>query len=150
MTAKYLGIKSGDTALLCLSTAYIAGKMMVVRSFVNGWHLLTIEPTANPFYNIPIDWKIDFCAMVPMQLQSAMMESADALAEVNKIIVGGAPLASRIKEELANISVEVYETFGMTETISHIAMRKLSGKKNNHILKLWRVLSLVKIKEAVW
>jgi O-succinylbenzoic acid--CoA ligase len=131
MTADYLGLKPGDTALLALSPDYIAGKMMIVRAFVNGFNLLLAEPTGNPLENIPPDTTIDFTALVPMQIKKLLaMKHArlnDRLGRIRNIILGGQAVSAKLREELKTFPNNIYETFGMTETISHIAMRRISG-----------------------
>lgn len=120
-TGDFLELLPDNTALLCLPIAYIAGKMMMVRALVLGLNLYYIDPSSHPLKNTPKEF--DFCAMVPLQLQNSLGE----IERVQKVIVGGAPVPEALKTAVRNKNNLIYETFGMTETISHIAMRKLSG-----------------------
>ena len=120
-TGQFLGLKPGNTALLCLPMQYIAGQMMMVRALVLGLELYCIHPVSSPLRNTTK--KYDFCAMVPMQLKNAV----DDIERIEKVLVGGAPVSGLVKNMIRNKGNMIYETFGMTETISHIAMRKLSG-----------------------
>lgn len=127
-TATALKLKSGMTSLLCLSPAYIAGKMMIVRSFVTGMKLVCIEPSSNPMEHLG-QTRVDFCAMVPMQVYHAARMAGDALGRVKKLIIGGGSLDSNTFQLLQKTKCESYATYGMTETISHIALKRLNGKK---------------------
>ncbi len=119
-TGEFLGLKASDTALLCLPMNYIAGKMMMVRALVLGLDLYYTVPSSSPLPAAPK--KFDFCAMVPHQLHNAL----DEIERIKKLIVGGAPLTLSLKKAISKKKNTIYETFGMTETISHIAMRMLS------------------------
>jgi len=130
-TAKFLGLQPGNTALLCLPVKYIAGKMMLVRAMVLGLEVYYNVPSSSPLKGI--GKKFDFCAMVPMQLKNSLGE----IERISKVIVGGAPVPESLKAMIREKSNLIYETFGMTETITHIALRKLSGgmaEKNFKIL----------------
>ena len=122
-TGKFLNLAPGCTALLCLPASYIAGKMMLVRAMVLGLDLYYVRPTSTPLKENPGEF--DFTAMVPVQLQNDL----DLLERLKIILVGGAPLSQSLIKAIQHKANAIYETFGMTETISHIAMRKLSGGK---------------------
>ncbi len=131
MTANYLGLGENSNALLSLSANYIAGKMMIVRAIENEWHLWTTEPSNKPLDIIAPDLQIDLVAWVPSQLQ-AMLDLNDPefdtrIQRIGTIILGGSPVLPLLTERLRTFPNRVFETFGMTETISHIAMRRLSG-----------------------
>lgn len=128
MTLSYLDLKPGDKALLALSANYIAGKMMVVRSIVGQLDLLSVAPSNNPLNDVADSTQIQLAAFVPMQMQHIVdHESTLNKAKlIGNIILGGSPVSVKLQETLKDFPNAVYETFGMTETISHIAMRKLS------------------------
>ena len=109
-----------NKALLCLPTRYIAGKMMLVRAFTIGLEL-DIMPSSSHLDNLLPQNVYDFVALVPMQAQ----QSLSKLNQFKKIIIGGAPVSTVLSEALQNIKGEAYETYGMTETITHIAARKI-------------------------
>lgn len=125
MTLDYLGLKKGDTALLCLSVNYIAGKMMIVRAIVGGLNLLIGDLSSNPLQNE--ERHIDFAAMVPLQVYNSYRAQNGRFSKVGKVIIGGGAIDK--KEELAYsvLPNEIYATYGMTETLSHIAMRRING-----------------------
>jgi len=119
-TGAFFDLKAGNTALLCLSAEYIAGKMMLVRAMILGLELDYVVPSSIPLQQVQKDF--DFCAMVPIQLQNCM----DAIAQIKTLLVGGTPLSDELKKQIAHKSTQVYETYGMTETITHIAVKTIS------------------------
>ncbi len=127
MTQTALGLKEGDTALICLDTKYIAGQMMLVRSFVVGMNIIATEPSANPFVAIEENDKIDFAALVPYQLQNIISNKPELLNKIRVAIIGGASIDSVLKERLQKLKCAIYATYGMTETLSHIGLMKLNG-----------------------
>ncbi|TWP24398.1 long-chain fatty acid--CoA ligase [Apibacter muscae] len=121
MTGKFLNLKENDSALLCMPALYIAGKMMLVRAIVWKLKLLCIPPSSNPLKNITDE--ISFSAMTPMQVE----HSLDKLHLIKKLIIGGAQIPAPLYKQLNQFSTNnIYESFGMTETISHIALKKVS------------------------
>ncbi|GAA4281848.1 AMP-binding protein [Gaetbulibacter aestuarii] len=131
MTGDYFGLKPGDKVLNCLPSNFIAGKMMIVRAIALGLRLELVEPSAYPL--IDYEKKYDFCAFTPMQLKYFL----NYCKNLKTIIVGGAPVSKSLLESIQGIKANVYETFGMTETVSHIAMKKLNNfKKPKDLSKL--------------
>jgi len=125
MTGKYFSFKSGQTALLCLPCEYIAGKMMVVRAMMWGLDLQLVTPTGNPMENITES--IDFAAMIPLQVANVFEQSSDKFSLIKKIIIGGGKVDVQLQEKLQAISTQCFATYGMTETITHVAIKKLNG-----------------------
>ncbi len=126
MTGKYFGFKSGQTALLCLPCDYIAGKMMVVRSIMWGLDLQLVPPTGNPMANI--DQPIDFAAMIPLQVANIFEQSPEKFGLIKKLIIGGGKVDAQLQAKLQTIPTECYATYGMTETITHVAIKGLNGE----------------------
>nr|WKN40065.1 AMP-binding protein [Tunicatimonas sp. TK19036] len=126
MTLSALHLSSSDTALLCLHPRYIGGKMMIVRSLLAGMDMVIVPPSADPLQAVP--FLPDFAAMVPLQIQSLIEQGkADQLNQMKAIIVGGAPVSTSLEQKIAHqLTLPVYSTYGMTETVSHIALRKLT------------------------
>ena len=127
LSCRVFGFNSRQTALLCLPLQYIAGKMMVVRAMESGMNLLVQEPNSTPLKDLTKP--IDFAPLVPMQIIKTMeMEDGEAqLARVKTILVGGAFLAAEQEEALQRHPGEVYASYGMTETLSHVALRRING-----------------------
>ncbi len=121
-TGDFFDLQPGDKALQCLPVKYVAGKMMLVRAMILGLDLEFVAPSSHPLDNNEIDF--DFVAMVPLQAQNSIPE----LKKVKKVIVGGAALNKALEKQLLKLPTQVYETYGMTETITHIAARKLGEK----------------------
>lgn len=118
-TGDFFELKPGDTALCCLPIQFIAGKMMLVRSFILGLAIDVVAPNSNPLAQLNKEY--DFVAMVPLQVQNSLKE----FYKVKKLIIGGAKTDSALEQKLQGIKTKVYETYGMTETITHIAARKI-------------------------
>ena len=127
LTGKFLNLKEGDTALLCMPSLYIAGKMMLVRAIVWKLNLFCIQPVSHPLQNISREFT--FSAMTPMQVENSL----DKISAVKKLIVGGAQISSHLLNLLKNKPTDIYESFGMTETISHIALKKVSGNADHPV-----------------
>jgi len=128
-TGDFFGIKPGDTMLHCLPTNYVAGKMMFVRSFILGLDMEFVDPNSDPLKNSAKEY--DFCAMVPLQAKNSL-EQLKA-GKIKKLIIGGVKVHKALEEELVKLPMEIYETYGMTETITHIAAKKI-GDKNFTVL----------------
>lgn len=127
ITCSFLGLREGDTALLCLPLDYIAGKMMVVRSLTCGLRLLAVSPSGNPLETMTEH--IDFAAMVPLQVWNSLQvsEERERLMQIRHLIIGGGAIDDRLAQALAAFPNYVWSTYGMTETLSHIALRRLNG-----------------------
>ncbi|OCB78662.1 AMP-binding protein [Flavobacterium crassostreae] len=122
-TAAFFELHPGDKALCCLPATYIAGKMMLVRSFVLGLEMDLVVPNATPLAHNKKHY--DFVAMVPLQVQNSL----EGLDKVKKLIIGGTKVSSDLEKKLVNLkNTSVYETYGMTETITHIAAKKIGEK----------------------
>ena len=153
ITCDFLGLRPGDTALLCMSLDYIAGKMMVVRAIERHLHLLTVPPTGHPLSTpalrsaslLPPSSSNDspssfllppssdilprFTAMVPLQVYNTLQvpEERERLMQVEHLIIGGGAIDEAMETELRQFPNAVWSTYGMTETLSHIALRRISG-----------------------
>lgn len=128
-TIDYLNLQKGDTALLCLSPTTIAGKMMLIRSIVGGLNLIVGDVSSSPLMSIEDKEVIDFAAMVPLQVKSSLETEKSKLQSIQNLIIGGAPISSALENEIIESGLHAHQTFGMTETISHIALRKIDGSE---------------------
>lgn len=135
-TGKYFGLKENTTALLCLSANYIAGKMMLVRALVLGWHIHQKPVNSKPLED---GMMYDFAAMVPMQV----INSLDKLNNIKQLIIGGAPVSPTLQHKLQSVNTQCFVTYGMTETCTHIAIKSLSSNAED----LYEVLSNVSISQ---
>lgn len=123
-TIDFFQLKENDVAVLCLPIQYIAGKMMVVRALLAGLNLKLIEPVGTPdFTGIE---ETDFCAMVPMQASNLLQK--ELWPEIKTLILGGAETRPELIEQLLQMETLTYETYGMAETCSHVALKQLNGK----------------------
>ncbi|WP_027388600.1 AMP-binding protein [Chryseobacterium gregarium] len=125
MTCDFLGLKAGDTALICLPVEYISGKMMVVRAFERKLNLIIAEPSLKPLENL--DTEIEFCAMTPLQVDNSL----DKIHCIKNLIIGGAAVSESLKVKItqtlqqSKTPTKIYETYGMSETLSHIALKEI-------------------------
>lgn len=121
LTGGFFGLSEKTSALLCMSPSFIAGKMMLVRALVLGWEIDIIEPISNPLEKLKKYY--DFSAMVPIQL----FNSLPYLHKVKKLIVGGGVVSNELLNKIQHVETEIFATYGMTETITHIAIIKLNN-----------------------
>lgn len=122
-TGEFFDLPKNTTALLCLPVSYIAGKLMLIRALVLGWKLDVVEPSSSPLKSIIQEYH--FSAFTPMQLENSL----EKLNLIKKLIVGGGAVSSSLKDKIKNHNTEVFATYGMTETITHIAVKKLNNSK---------------------
>jgi len=129
MTGKMLDLGEGTKALVCLNVGYIAGLMMLVRGMELGWELTIVEPSANPIAGFDNHQDFDFIAMVPAQLATILEDekTTERVNKAGKILLGGAPVSVSLLRKIELLKCEVYQSYGMTETVSHVALRKLNG-----------------------
>ncbi|MFC4874648.1 AMP-binding protein [Negadavirga shengliensis] len=128
-TRGFFNLQHGCRMLCCLNTEMIAGRMMLVRAMEWEAELLLVTPTSLPLENLDNPY-FDFVAMVPMQLQASMdkQKSRHLLDNIRVLIIGGAPLSDVLREKAKSLKGEVYQTYGMTETVSHVALANLKAE----------------------
>jgi O-succinylbenzoic acid--CoA ligase len=124
-TLKFFGLRAGMSALLCLPVSYIAGKMMVVRALVGELDLVSIEPSGHPLSSV--SEAIDFAAFTSMQMINEIQSAGSHLSYLKKVIIGGGKVSEELDRQLQGQLFEAYETYGMTESLSHIALRCING-----------------------
>ena len=118
LTGEYFGLEAGNRALHCLPVDYIAGKMMLVRAMILGLDMHMIEPRIELS---SFEGNYDFCAMIPLQAKNTLPK----IRQIKTLLIGGAPISSSLRAALATAQVDAYETYGMTETLTHIAVSKI-------------------------
>ena len=133
-TLKFFNLKQGDKALLALPVKYIAGKLMIVRAIEGKMNLYCVEPSLTPAFDETV---IDFAAMTPAQV-SALLETENGkelLNKIKKLIIGGDKISRSLETKLDALKTEIWHTYGMTETITHIALKKVNGKDKTQYFK---------------
>jgi len=133
MTCDFLGLKEGDSALLCLPVQYISGKMMLVRAIERKLKIIISEPSSAP----EISENVQFCAMTPLQVQNSLYK----IHLIKNLIIGGAAVSENLKSQLTSntqhpTSNKIFETYGMSETLSHIALKQISPNKEEYFTVL--------------
>lgn len=126
MTCNFLGLKEGDTALLCLPVEYISGKMMIVRSMERKMKLIVADPSLKPVKDL--ETNINFCAMTPLQVENSL----EKLPLIQNLIIGGAAVSESLKKRIVHLDTHIYETYGMSETLSHIALKQITPKAEHY------------------
>lgn len=137
----FFGINVGDSALHCLPADFIAGKMMLVRAMILGLEIDLVAPSSSPLKGLNKSY--DFSAMIPLQVENSLPK----IDQIKKMIVGGAPISSTLVKRLQNKSSKIYETYGMTETVTHIAAKKINNfsKSENISTASFKVLPNITI-----
>lgn len=132
MTCDFLELKPADTALLCMPLDYIAGKMMVVRALERNLKLLSVEPSGHPLADNTLsnlnESIVHLAAMVPLQVWNTLQvpEERERLHHIKHLIIGGGAIPRELEQELRTLPINVWSSYGMTETLSHIALRRIS------------------------
>ncbi|WP_185855849.1 AMP-binding protein [Blattabacterium cuenoti] len=139
MTVDYFNLKKkGLKGLLCLSIDSIATKMFFVRAILFEWNIYCIPPSSNPLKNINKEYFFDISSMVPIQVYSSLKK----LENIKILLIGGAPISSDLEKKLQNISTLCYATYGMTETLGHIALKKINGLNKTNYYQSFKDISL--------
>ncbi len=135
LTLEFLHLQRGDSALLCMPLEYIAGKMVVVRALVGGLDLYPVAPCGQPLAPVQgqkhakLPQPLKFAAMIPLQVYNSLQDERQrqALREIEQLIIGGGAIDESLEQELSSFPHYVWSTYGMTETLSHIALRRVNG-----------------------
>ena len=148
-TKGFFKTEENTKMLCCLNPEYIAGKMMLVRAMVWGCEIELVEASSNPI--LEISEIPDFVAMVPLQVEQSLSDprSFKQLQKVQNLIIGGAPLSEKLKAQIVKSGIRAFQTYGMTETVSHIALAKITADQ-----MVYHTLPGVEIgvddREALW
>ncbi len=128
-TASFFVLPEGSSALLALPVSKIAGRMMFFRALINHWKLYIVEPSATPIAQLTSP--IDFVAMTPYQVSKCIENCPDKLQLIRTLIIGGAPVTKKLTRQLKALNNNSFETYGMTETLTHIAVRRLTPEPSD-------------------
>lgn len=150
-TLKYLNLKAGDCALLCMPVDFIAGKMMALRALLGNLKLTCITPCKDPLKDLSSDTIIDFIAITTMQALSILENehSASILSRCKNILIGGGPIDNNLKLRLKDFKGSIYQSYAMTETLSHIALLDIKNNDDYYTLFDGIKLSLSEHKTAI-
>ena len=137
-TASFFKLNKNAEVFCALPPIYVAGKMMALRAIILEWNLTWQTPSSSP----SIEKNFDFAAFTSQQVSQMLANSPTALNTIQKILLGGGPLSDRAKSLLANVSTNIFEGYGMTETLTHVAMRDVKAKT------LFRALNGVQLSQG--
>lgn len=131
LTGQFFNLQKNNKTLLCLPVDFIAGEMMVVRAFVLGLDLIPVEPSGSPLNGV--DGLFDFAAMTPMQVYNTLKLDIgyQKLNQVKNLIIGGGEVNQVLLNKIKKLKNNTYHTYGMTETLTHVAVRKLNGQSTD-------------------
>ena len=124
------GLDQNTRALLCLPTSSVGGLMLMARALVGDFELFFQDPSSRPLQHL--DQSIDFIAMVPTQLQQSLLHDLDQLKRIPKILIGGGELTPALKSACREAELHVWQSYGMTETLSHVALQQISPNEAAH------------------
>lgn len=130
-TLDEFALKKGDTILACLHSQNIAGFMMLVRAMEGNLNLIIKTPRANPFENIEEIGTIDFVALTPHQVDTALKKNPERFNKIDKVLIGGAGLSYGLERELQELKTSVFHSYALTETLSHVALRRVNGNERS-------------------
>lgn len=145
-TCDYLKLNSKTKALLCIPVTYIGGKMMVIRALFSGYNLFVQEPSANPLEELKEE--IDFIAITTYQAYYIGEKSAKELKKIKNVIIGGGKINDFFLEVVSKHKNNIYSTFGMTETVSHIGLKKLNGKDKSDCFSVFPAYKISKTEDS--
>ena len=129
-TCDFLGLQPGDGAFLCMSVDYIAGKMMVVRSLERQLQLIQVPPSGHPLHGVAVSQaRASLAAMVPLQVYNSLQVPAEReqLQRFTHVIIGGGAIDAQLEAQLQSFPNAIWSSYGMTETLSHVALRRVNG-----------------------
>jgi o-succinylbenzoate---CoA ligase len=124
-TGAFFGATTSGHLLCCLNPSYIAGKMMLVRAMVWDYPITLVEPSANPL--LGLEEQFSFVALVPLQVEAGLAEdkSRKLLQSIPHVLIGGAALPHKTQQGIVQQGIRAWQSFGMTETVSHIALAEI-------------------------
>ncbi len=134
LTISTFNLEKGNTLLMCLPMRFVAGKMMLVRAIVGRMKLVLTQPTVNPVDDL--QYPITFAAFTPHQLHAILENNSDKLRLIEMAIIGGSPVKSELQNQLSDLKTRFFETFGMSETLTHIAIKELNGPNRSDYFKV--------------
>ncbi|MCU0441138.1 MAG: AMP-binding protein [Bacteroidia bacterium] len=137
-TIQVLGITSNDHIFHCIPTHFIGGAMLLIRGLIAECDITFVEPSTKPIELLPEQHSYTIASFTPMQLYPILhfaQAYEAALGQFKTVLIGGAAIDDLLERKLADLpKVVFYHTYGMTETASHIALRKIGLEKMFHVL----------------
>ncbi|MES2380854.1 MAG: AMP-binding protein [Bacteroidota bacterium] len=121
---------------ICLDIGLVAGAMLLARAILLNADITIVSPSSNPFQAIDVNHAYTITSLVPMQIQVILAEAngAGILNKFKHILLGGAPIHAQLNAAIQQLDCEVWHTYGMTETLSHIALRNIKRDAEFHLL----------------
>lgn len=123
-TIGFFGLDRNSHLHSCIAADFIGGRMMAVRARLTGGSLTWEKPSNRPLREYCGE-PIDLLAVVPSQM-IYILDNLDEIPPLRNIIIGGAPIPAEVRRRITKSGLNAYETYGMTETASHIALRRVT------------------------
>jgi len=144
MTTSFFHLRRGSKVLLCLNPNYIAGIMMIVRSIIGELKLYALSPSSNPFLHYKLDYEFSLTALVPYQVAEIVKDPGSTInfRKIDNVLIGGADIPEDLLNKIQTCNNSVYQTFGMTETVSHIALKRLSGINSSDVYEVFEEIEI--------
>ena len=140
ITINTFDLTKGDTLLMCLPMHFVAGKMMLIRAIVGRMKILAVQPSLNPVKDLINP--VAFAAFTPHQLQTILNINPDKMDLIEQAIIGGSPVSSELKNKIVSLKTELFETFGMSETLTHVAIKAINGTNKSEYFKVLKGFNL--------
>ncbi len=133
LSGSYFHYKENENIVLALSIDTIGGKMQVIRALIFQMNLIVCDNSRNPL--LDLNKKVDYISLVPLQIEEIIRNSNEKLSLCKSILIGGAAINASLEENLKKSKLNFFESYGMTETLSHIAIRKIGTEDYFTVLK---------------
>ena len=134
ITINTFDLAKGDTLLMCLPMHFVAGKMMLIRAIIGRMKIRAIQPSLNPVKDLI--YPVEFAAFTPHQLNTILKINPNKMGLIEKAIIGGSPVSSELKNQLGDFKTKLFETFGMSETLTHVAIKAINGTSKSDYFKV--------------
>lgn len=148
-TIEFFQLKEDNRVLFCLPTKYIAGKLMIVRALLGNLDIFLAEPESD--FSFLQTEKFHFAAMVPAQVNKILESQPQPdswFQNLEQLLIGGSAIPYLMEKKLHDISTACYSSYAMTETATHIALRKLNGSEASKFYHCFKDIHVEHSKEG--
>ena len=134
-TIDYFHLKPGDRIFMCLNPKFVAGFMMLIRALEGDLDLVIQTPSLNPLKSLNDDLSFQFASFTPGQADSIMENAPQKFENIEKILIGGVSINPQLEKKLRSLRSQVFHSYGMTETLTHVAIRAVSGNETSNVFQ---------------
>lgn len=130
ISIRYFGLKEGMSCLLPMSLKHIGAQLMLVRAFETKMKIDIV--TASSDLSDFLQSGYDFVPMVPTQFLMSYESNSSCFQKVKTVLLGGSSITQDVQEIAKRLPTQVFSSYGMTETLTHVGVKELSSKENNY------------------